>query len=114
MTVTAADIQALPSGEFAAVSSTVIDKYIARAQRRIHEPTWGDHYDDAVELLTAHMLAISTGGGRAAAGAVTSEGAGPFSRGYAGSSRPSAYDATSYGQEFAAMLRELGLMGFVA
>ena len=113
MAVTAADIQALPSGEFAAVTSTVIDTYIARAKRRIHEGTWGDSYDDAVLLLTAHMLVGALAGGRSPSGTVTSESAGPFARGYAGSSRASAYDATIYGQEFAAMLRELGLMGFV-
>jgi hypothetical protein len=114
MSVTAADIQALPGGEFAAVAPSIIDKYIARAERRIHQATWGARYDDAVELLTAHMLLSAIAGGASAAGSVTSEGAGPFSRGYAGSARPSQYDSTSYGQQYAAMMRELGTMGFVA
>ena len=116
MTVTAADIKALPSGEFSALSDAVIDAAIAQAERRIDSGTWGTSYDDGVTNLTAHILCIGIRGGRGAQGPVVSESAGSLSRTYAAYATFDAKDkqlnASPYGQAFVQLRAELGIMGF--
>jgi hypothetical protein len=113
MTVTAAIIKALPSGEFSAIADATVERYIARAEARLHAGTWGDLYDTAVELLTAHMLVSLVAGGQGPAGPVTSEGAGPLSRSYAAPANISSMQSTVYGSQLVELRKELGLMGVV-
>lgn len=119
MSVTSADIKALPSGEFASVLDATVDIYITEAQSRIHQTTWGDQYDLGVKYLTAHALALDMGGAHGAAGPVASESAGPVSRSYAaysifGSTGGDNLNATAYGRKFQMLRKELCIFGVVA
>lgn len=119
MAVSAADIQGMPSGEFASVSDATILAYITEAEARLDSGTWGAKYDLGVKYLAAHELAVDISGGMGAAGPVISESAGPLSRSYAASalfsaSNASNLNATSYGRKFQQLRNELGIMGFIA
>lgn len=106
MTTTAANIQALPSGEFAAVADATLDIYIARATARV-SADWSDTIrDTAILYLAAHLYALDAQGTGAASGAVSSESAGSVSRSYAVSATSTGYGATHWGRVFEQLLRE--------
>ena len=46
--------------EFNNLESAVVTATIGEAQRQNDETIWGDQYDDAVNYLTAHLLASRT------------------------------------------------------
>jgi hypothetical protein len=106
MATTAADIQALPSGEFAAVADATLNIYIARAEARV-STDWGTMRDTAVLYLAAHLYALDKQGTNAASGPLMSIGAGPIHRAYATTREGSrGYDATHWGRQFAQMMTE--------
>lgn len=100
--VSAADIQALPSGEFASVADPIVQTFIDEAGREIDATAFGDRYDDAVTYLAAHLLAAAIAGSSGASGPVTSVTAGALSKQYA---TPYMMDGdalmiTSYGRRY--------------
>ena len=46
--------------EFSNLESAVITATIAESQRQNDSDLWGDQYDDAVNYMTAHLLASRT------------------------------------------------------
>lgn len=116
MTVTAAQIKALPSGEFSSDSDDTVNEYIAQAQARLSESAFGDLYDTAVKYMTAHLLSSDKTGAHGPAGPVTSESAGSVSRSYAtsqGVSGQSGLNNTVYGRRVVEIRNSLSLGGFV-
>ena len=58
MAVTATDITD-HFAEFEGLSETVINQWLAQAERRVNATQWGEKADDAVLWLTAHLLALT-------------------------------------------------------
>lgn len=59
MTVTATTFVArFP--EFTNIETAVVTATVAEAARRCDSDVWGDDHDDAVNYLTAHLLAMRT------------------------------------------------------
>lgn len=58
MAVSANDIRDHFS-EFSGLSDTVINQWMAQAERRVNRTQWGEKADDAVLWLTAHLLAFT-------------------------------------------------------
>jgi hypothetical protein len=111
MSVTVADIQGMPSGEFASLGASVIQPFIDEAERIVGRDVWGELADDGVRYLAAHLLAVVRRGSSAPMGPVISETAGPVSRSYAAPSVVSTqgYNSTLYGQRFQQLVGMLGL-----
>ena len=59
MTVTAATL-VVRFPEFGNLETAVVTATIAEALRQCDADVWGDKHDDAVNFLTAHMLALRT------------------------------------------------------
>lgn len=118
MTIVAADIKALPSGEFAALDDAVVTRYIEKAKLQVSEQLWASKYDEGVESLAAHLLSVAIAGAVGPSGPVAAETIGPMSRTYASYAAFSGTDkdslnATSYGREYKRLRATLGLTGFV-
>lgn len=97
------DIRDLPSGEFATVDQSAIERVLSEATREVSRSAYGDRYDDAVLYLAAHLLAAQRKGSTGASGPVTMESAGPVSRQYASVGLQGSDDAllaTFYGRRF--------------
>lgn len=113
---TAAELKAaFPA--FAAVDDSTVDYWITRANRSVDQ-TWTEaDYTFAIMLLACHMMTINGLGTGAAAEAAAAGASGfkimrsgaltleRFDNTSAGASAGSGYDATSYGQQFYALLR---------
>lgn len=89
--------------------SAQIRALIAIADSQISPTDFGAQRNNAVALLSLHMLALQERGKAAAGGAITSETEGGLSRSYAappsGQGFSDWYALTSYGQEFIALRR---------
>lgn len=107
MTITAADIKAMPSGEFAALADATVNGYIAEAMVDVSADVWGDRYDSGVKYLTAHLIACDKMGATGPSGPVVSSSAGGLSRSYASGqpSLSSTLAATSYGRRYLELCR---------
>lgn len=103
MSVTASDIQDLPSGEFASIANNVVEVYIAEAEREISQAAFGNRADDAVKYLAAHLLAVAKGGSSAPATGVTMVTVGPLTKQYGqpgAMSKTDSLESTSYGRRY--------------
>jgi len=109
VTIAPADIQALPSGEFAALADAVIQPFIDEAVREVNTDVFGDRTDDATKYLAAHLLACMIDGSRGAAGPIVQERAGPLGRMYAipnrGTDGSTTLGATTYGRRYMELQR---------
>lgn len=111
MAVTYIDVQNLPGGEFAATSEADINFMMDLARFLVDEGYYGDSYDKALLLATAHLLkdggdGLNTGG--FPTGPVTSRTAGPFNQTFGQMSMASfqsRWDTTSYGRMLYALMR---------
>lgn len=56
---------------FTTTDTDTVQAFIVLAQTCLAESVWGDRYDQAVELVAAHFLALDMLGKQGAAGAVT-------------------------------------------
>jgi len=95
--------------QFADTDDAVIDRHLTKAALRIASVAWGDFYDEAHGLITAHLLTI-----RDRAASLGSDATGPIRRerqdgfydveyAFSTSSSPEesgGYNATVYGKEF--------------
>jgi hypothetical protein len=81
MAISASDIKALGS-EFSTLSDSLIETYVGIAQCLIAEDAWGCCYNQALSLMSAHLVTMGTRGG--VAGNITSERVGDLSRSYGG------------------------------
>lgn len=83
---------------------------LARVGREVDPDAWGEFANDGMAWLAAHLGAIRTN-----TGAVTSEGVGPLSRGYAALPLSAGMLSTSvYGVEYLRLLRiAVGVPGLV-
>ena len=97
MSVVYTDIQNNFS-EFASTDSSLITRYIAKAEQRIDEDVYGSLYDQAVEYLTAHLLSVEANG--SASGQISKEKVGDLELNYDNPSTSSGENLTSYYQEF--------------
>lgn len=95
--------------EFESREVDVIERAIAVAKRMVDQSWTEGDYTRAIELYAAHIMALSdisqsTGG---AGGAIASESLGPIAVSYQKNSQPdpTGFNATSYGTEFALLLR---------
>ena len=61
MTVTAASLKAAHP-EFSDASDLLVTSMIALAAAQVSSATWGDLYDQGVDLLACHKLALSPDG----------------------------------------------------
>lgn len=90
--------------EFANEDTARIDKFIQYAMLYIKSEVFGERYDFAIELMTAHLLTMSNRRGQA--GAVTQKRVGDMSVSYAGGdSSDEALASTSYGNEYLRLRR---------
>ena len=91
--------------EFANETNPQIQFFLDMAERRVNRSIFGDKADDAVCLMTLHLLTLGSRGGNA--GAVTQEKVGDLSRGYSGgkSSDGNSISSTAYGQMFDDLMR---------
>lgn len=90
----------LGGGGFAAVSDAQMQIFLTLAAAQLSEPAWGDCYDMAHGLLTAHLLSESTHAASGSAGPVSGASAGGLSVSYGGGTASAAegYRRTRYGQ----------------
>lgn len=112
MTVTASDVREhFP--EFSTATDTLIELWLAQAERRVNTTQWGEKADDATLWLTAHLLKIDCqirGGGTPVAGPISSERVGDLSRTYSvpgGRLKDSFLASTVYGQQYLEMRKEM-------
>ena len=102
MTVTAATL-VVRFPEFGNLETAVVTATIAEALRQCDSDVWGDKHDDAVNFLTAHMLALRTQAIGQQIGAVSS-----------GPSTGDGFMATNYGYVYQLMQQGLSsTTGFV-
>jgi hypothetical protein len=105
--------------EFATVDDSLIQPQLDRAEKLLIESVWGDcYYEDGVYLLAAHFLSIQQrraadgSTGSSAFGPVTSRSVGDvsvsFGRRAVTSTAEEFYTSTPYGQEYWAMMRQVG------
>jgi hypothetical protein len=111
MTVVAQDIRdTFP--EFQGATDTLIELWLAQAQRRVNTVQWGEKADDATLWLTAHLLKLDSqirGGGTAAAGPISQKKVGDLSVSYAVPAKmaQSFLASTAYGQQYLQLRSEL-------
>lgn len=96
--INAANIRALPSGDFAGVDADIIDRHITLAASLTNAERWGDAYDAGVAYLAAHTLSVELQGRKAPSGPVASESAGPLAQSYAVMATDDALDMTPWGR----------------
>ena len=91
--------------EFASQENSRIKFFIDMAERRVNRTIFGDKADDAVCLMSAHLLTMGSRGGQG--GSVTSEKVGDLSRGYSSGSadKKGPHGSTSYGEMYDDLLR---------
>jgi hypothetical protein len=107
--------------EFATVDDALIQTQLDRAEKLLIESVWGDcYYEDGVYLLAAHFLAVQqnraasagSSGSLGTFGSVISRSVGDvsvtFGRRPVASTAEEFYTSTPYGQEYWAMLRQVG------
>lgn len=87
--------------EFANLESAVVEGTIAEAGRQCDSDVWGDQHDDAVNYLTAHLLAARTQAIGQQIGAVSSA-----------TTDFSVYKSTAYGATYHALQSSLAVSGF--
>ena len=96
---------------FGSVAQATVELYLTDAVADCPSTIWGGLADRAAYLLTAHRLALELRGPSGAPGAKTGETAGPVSVSYASvTTGAQAGESTQYGEEYARLLRRLGLM----
>lgn len=90
----------LGGGGFAAISDAQMQIFLTLANAQLSEAAWGDCYDMAHGLLTAHLLSEATNAASGSTGPVAGASAGGLSVSYGGGSASSAegYKRTRYGQ----------------
>ena len=105
MSVVAADVKKVAS-EFETVDNERVEEFIAQAERRTNRGEWGEKADDAVILLTAHLLKMDKQQGAGAAGPVQSEKVGDVSRSFflTRASSGSLMLSTSWGRRYNELL----------
>lgn len=106
MAITAGQIKAA-FAEFTSLSSSVIDLWIAQADRRICADAWGAKADDGRLFLTAHLLTLAQAGNSLDAGPVSSERVLSTAATYAVGSvfSDDALGSTSYGRYYIGLRR---------
>ncbi|MET3409467.1 DUF4054 domain-containing protein [Methylobacterium sp. 1030] len=125
MTVTLASFRAA-FPEFAAYPDTAVTYNLGLASRLLSPARWGELYDDGVQFVTAHNLALSpnsatvagSGGGAAIGvptGIVSAKSVGPISKTIDTSigleDGAGLYGATSYGRRYYQLLTLIGAGG---
>jgi hypothetical protein len=114
MAVTAADVQAF-APQFAAVSSGVINTWLAMASGAINADILGAETDNATLLWVAHQLTKTTGGAAGQVGAVTGREVGEVRvQASPGTSDTAAMRTTAYGAAFLQLIRRFTAGGVVA
>jgi hypothetical protein len=106
MAVVAADVKALGS-ELASLSDSFVNIYLDIAGCLIDADAWGDCADQALKLMTAHLLTLATRGG-GSGGPVSSERVGDLAIQYGaitGNSDIQELEGTSYGVMLAQLRR---------
>lgn len=130
--MTPAEFRALQPvfADASAFPDALVEMWLAVAEEKCPQSRWGARRQAGVMLLTAHHLTLDaaarkgdgTGGMDAGAGGVISEsktvGSVSKSTGRAGSAsvadpKAGAYNATSWGQQYWAMVQEIGIGGLV-
>lgn len=108
MSVTAADVIRI-CPEFELVDEDRIEEFISKAERRTCRTQWGEKADDAVILLTAHLLKLNSLGSGGSAGPVQAEKVGSISRTYFVTSAQSnsLFSTTSYGRQYQELLETI-------
>lgn len=96
--------------EFENETTQRISFFIAMAENRTNPDFFKTKYDDAVTLLTCHLLTLANRGG--IGGSVTSEKVGDLSRGYS-APQGTSLGSTSYGQLFDELSRRCRPIPFV-
>lgn len=96
--------------QLSTVASTVQTDILAHVNTALNVVTFGGESAPRLRLariyLAAHVGTVTSGGGSAAAGPVTSESDGTISRSYASvSTAASDTESTSYGQMYAHLIR---------
>jgi hypothetical protein len=91
--------------EFSATSDTLIERFLAQAERRINTIQWGEKADDGTLWLTAHLLKIECQlrtTGAMAAGPVSQQKVGDLSVSYKIPENASKtwLASTAYGREY--------------
>lgn len=117
MTITPADFKARFT-EFASVEDTRVQLFIDDAELEMSESAWGNIYDKGLAYLTAHLLTISdltASGNSGSLNALASRAVDGVSESFA---TPTMDDnnniaSTSYGQEYARLLRLIGRGAYV-
>lgn len=91
--------------EFESETNKRIQFFIDMAERKINRPIFGDKADDAVCLMSAHLLTLGSRGGNG--GAITGEKVGDLSRNYSAgnSDKKGPHGSTSYGEMYDDLLR---------
>lgn len=90
--------------EFANQTNKRIQFFIDMSERRINRPIFGDKADDAVCLMSAHLLTLGSRGG--VGGAITGEKVGDLSTNYSsGSQGVNSLSGTAYGQLFGDLMK---------
>lgn len=89
--------------EFESLDTDLKTRILTLAQAQLSASVFGDLYDYAVALLTAHMLTIRTRQGKG--GAVTNASEGALSLGFSSEASKLGWDTTSYGQELTRLVR---------
>ena len=90
--------------EFANETNPRVQFFIDMATRRVNPNVFGDKADDAICLLSAHLLTLGNRSGQG--GSVTNEKVGDLSRGYSGGSDSKGkHGSTSYGEMYDDLLR---------
>lgn len=104
MAVTATDVREHFT-EFSGLSDTVVERWLAQAERRVNRTQWGEKADDATLWLTAHLLKLQcmlSAGVEPPAGAVTQKKVGDLSVSYHMPAKmaDSFLASTAYGQYY--------------
>lgn len=114
MAVTAADVQAF-APQFAAVSSGVINTWLAMAGTAINGDLFATETDNATLLWVCHHLQQTRGGAAGQVGAVTSREVGDVKvTAAAGPVDAAAMRTTAYGSAFLRLCRRFTAGGMVA
>ena len=113
MAVNAKDVKNVAlKGDFDDLKTASINLFIGMAERCVNESAWGCKYDDAVVMLTAHLLTVACREG--IGGSLASERVGDLQVTYGAQIQSNSfYATTSYGQTFLAMMKTLTLTPFV-
>lgn len=94
------------TGEFDSLKNSAIQIYLNMAIKCTSETAWRDKYEDAIKLLTAHMVTMALRGGNS--GSVSSEKVGDLQVSFSNAqSDDTELATTSYGQMYLSMRKGL-------